>query len=136
MGKKKPKSKRTGRIPDLTPEVHAAIVAAVASGAPRDIVAQSVGIHRATLFAWLARGRKEKTGMYRDLSDAIKKAEAACIVDSCTLIRDAGKKHWQARAWLLERRYPGEFGLNRLELAELKKQILELKALVDARDGS
>lgn len=52
--------KRTGRIPKLVPEAHASIVRAISVGVPRELAAERAGVHRATLFRWLARGRADR----------------------------------------------------------------------------
>jgi transposase len=133
------KGKRTGRIPKLTPETQAAIARDISAGVPREHAAERAGIHRATLFRWLARGRK-KAGPFRDLCDAVKRAEADAVAASVARIRRAAQGgqvierttttttrpdgssttktvekvtagQWAADAWWLERRHPGEFAL-------------------------
>jgi hypothetical protein len=153
------KSKRTGRIPKLTPEIHAAVVRDIAAGVPREHAAERASIHRATLFRWLARGRKDRAGPYRDLCDAVKRAEADALAASVARIRRAAQGgqvierttttttrkdgssttkvvermtagQWTADAWWLERRHPDEFAGNRHEAKELREQLKALLKLV------
>jgi hypothetical protein len=160
------KSKRTGRIPKLTPEVQTAIVRDIAAGVPREHAAERASIHRATLFRWLARGRKDRTGPYRDLCDAVKKAEADALAASVARIRRAAqggqvierttitttkpdgtvvtksvekvtRGEWTADAWWLERRHPDEFAGNRHEAKELREQLQAvLKLVSDGKLGA
>lgn len=153
------RSKRTGRIPKLTPEVRAAVARDVAAGVPREHAAERAGVHRATLFRWLARGRKDHTGPYRDLCDALKKAEAEALAASVARIRRAAQGgqvterttttttrkdgssttkvvekctagQWTADAWWLERRHPDAFAGNRHDVKELREQLKTLLKLV------
>lgn len=49
---------------------------------------------------------------------AVDQAEADAKVESIARIRTAGKQGvWQADAWYLERKYPGEYGRTRVELS-------------------
>ena len=153
------KSKRTGRIPKLTPEVHKDIIRDLGAGVPREHAAEHAGVHRTTLFRWLARGRKDKSGPFRDLCNAVKKAEAEAVAASVARIRRAAQGgqvierttttttrkdgssttkvvekttagQWTADAWWLERRHPEEFASNRQEAKELREQLKALLKLV------
>lgn len=58
------------------------------------------------MLRWIARGREQSRGIYRDLVDALVKAEAQSEILAVARIRKAGEVHWTATAWWLERRYP------------------------------
>ncbi len=73
---------------------------------------------------------KTKRAPYLAFSNAVKKAEADAIARAVATIIIAGRKTWQAHAWWLERKWPEDWGTNRLELAQLKRDIYELKRQV------
>lgn len=64
------KPRRRGRTPKLTPEVHEAILESLRRGYPLTEAARHGGIHPATLFRWLERGRK-RPGPYRRFAAAL-----------------------------------------------------------------
>ncbi|WP_367356694.1 hypothetical protein [Mesotoga sp.] len=82
----------------------------IVAGNTREHTAQALGIHRDTFSHWLTRGKKDSKGPYKELYDAIDKAEAEAVARNVALIQSAAKKSWQAAAWWLERRYPQHFG--------------------------
>jgi transposase len=121
---------KTGRPSKFVPEAAAVVVKYVRKGCPRQFAANAAGLGRSTLQRWLARGKKEDTGEFRDFWDAIKKAEAKVVFDRIQRINDAADKGtWQAAAWWLERRYPEEFGIQRREIKELTALIREAERL-------
>ena len=79
-------------------------------GTPATYVAQAVDVDRTTWYKWLQRGEKDKSGIYFDLFNAVKKAEGRAIQRNVSIIQKAAINNWQAAAWWLERRYPKEFG--------------------------
>ncbi|HEY8768006.1 MAG TPA: hypothetical protein VIP09_12230 [Dehalococcoidia bacterium] len=99
-----------GRPSKLTPDVQGRVLAAISAGNTRATAAAYARVGLSTLMAWLARGEKATRGQYREFLDAVKNAEAAAVVTSVALVRQAASEHWQAAAWWLERRYPDEWG--------------------------
>lgn len=74
-----------------------------------DII-DALGVHKSTFYRWLAN---PDTKVKRALCDQLKKAEAEYKRQLLTTIRSAAlekTQHWTAAAWLLERKYPQEFG--------------------------
>ena len=133
----KPKSK-TGRPSKFVPEAAAAVLEHVRRGAPRHIAANAAGLGRSTLMRWMARGKKERRGQFRDFWDALKKAEAELIIELVQRINAAAERGtWQAAAWTLERRYPEKFSTHGRELAAFRKEVVELRKLVppDVQNG-
>ena len=125
-----------GRPTSLTPEVQARIVEAVAAGNTRHDAAEYAGVGRSTFLAWLARGRKKngRNGRpYRDLLDAVKKAEAGAVVRNVAIIQKAANKTWQAAAWWLERKNPQDWAGYRHEVRELLKLARQIRER--QRDG-
>ena len=77
-----------------------------------DIIA-ALGIHPSTFYRWLKDGEDAKTGVKRALYEEIKKAEALYKKSLLTTIKSAAEsraQYWTAAAWLLERKYPMEYG--------------------------
>ena len=75
----------------------------------RDIIA-ALGIHESTFYRWIG---DPKTKLQRALSEGLKKEESAFKRTLLTTIRSAAlarNQYWTAAAWLLERKYPDEFG--------------------------
>ena len=156
MGTAQLKKQKTGRPSKFVPAAAAAVLGHVRRGSPRHIAANAAGLGRSTLMRWMARGKKEHRGQFRDFWDAIKKAEAEAVVTSLERIQAAGKggalvsrtsvtnSHgittviekfaqpiWTADAWLLERRHPDEFAVNAREIKALTK---DLKVLAERLD--
>jgi transposase len=132
-----------GRISKLSPEVRKRLCDAVAAGNNRTVAAEFAGVGRSTFLSWMAKGRCQKSGPYRDLLDAIKKAEADAEVRNVAIIQKAANKTWQAAAWWLERTHPDRWASDRhiirdviRQMAQQEKQIEELKeALNRAADS-
>jgi hypothetical protein len=144
--------KNSGRTPDLTPKVQAAIVKAIAQGNPGKIAAKAAGVSERAFFYWLAWGRKKKDPIYIAFLAAVEKAEGISAKSSVAVVKKAAngvkatitkvikfpdgtektetttKKeyHWQAAAWLLERTNPEEFALKyKRELESLVESALD-----------
>lgn len=103
-------SPRSGRVA-LTPELIETIALNVASCAPLKDCAQAAGISRETLDEWLRRADdpREPDPIYRSLAESVARARSTAVVGMAATAR-SGRKGWQGSAWLLERRYPEEFG--------------------------
>lgn len=122
-----------GRTTKLTPERQKRIVAAVSLGLARERAAILGGINELTLRRWLARGQREKTGIYCTFCTAIKEAEIEAEARAISQIQAAasgksnrkverkfdaegnviseketffGAQQWTAAAWLAERMSP------------------------------
>jgi hypothetical protein len=95
--------KKIGRPSKATADRVAAIADAIANGVPACHAATAAGVHRSTLAAW----RSE----FPDIDDILQKAESGAIAYHISVVkRAAADGVWQASAWWLERRFPGEFG--------------------------
>lgn len=96
-----------GRPTSLTPEVERAVCSALRGGNYRETAAQAAGIHRNTLRNWITRGEQEEEP-YASFLYAVEKAEAA---GERKLLREIRKgcDGWQARSWILERRWPARW---------------------------
>jgi transposase len=109
----------------LTPELQALVVEALNSGNYIETAAAYAGIHEATVYRWLERGRIERARLsdddgaeedpeetpYREFCEAVEKTRANAEVRSLALIQKAAMDGtWQASAWYLERSYPRKWG--------------------------
>ena len=96
-----------GRPTSLTPEVERAVCAALRGGNYRETAAQAAGLHRNSLRNWLQRGEQGEEP-YASFLCAVEKAEAA---GERKLLREIRKgcDGWQARSWILERRWPSRW---------------------------
>lgn len=65
-----------GRKTKLTPLLQKTICDAICAGNYAETSAAYAGIVKSTYYHWLERGKSAKSGIYKDFSDAIKKAEA------------------------------------------------------------
>ncbi|NUN47678.1 MAG: hypothetical protein HUU15_02455 [Candidatus Brocadiae bacterium] len=100
----------------LTPEIQEKVVQAIALGATYEVAATYSGIRRETIWRWVKRGEGERSGRYKAFADAVKAADGKSAVQALANIRAAAKGSWQANAWLLERRYPEQYGRGKLEV--------------------
>ena len=97
------------RKTSLTPEIQEKIVGLIKLGNYVDTTCKIVGIHKDTLYEWLKRGRTGEEPFATFMvafEEAIGQAEAMLIAG----IRAAGKEHWQAMAWMAERRFNKRWG--------------------------
>jgi len=113
----------------LTKERYDAIVKLIGAGNYTIRACQAVGIGRTTYDDWLRRGEADEgqgvESIYRSFRGDIKKAESDSIAKNVALIGEAAKKEWQAAAWLLERKYPKEWG-RRIELGVDESNVVRL----------
>ncbi len=104
-----------GRPTSLTPEVQDAIVTSIRAGNYRATAAASAGVHRNSITNWQERGESGEEP-YAGFLCAIEKAEAEAESSLLAEIRGAqpsvtgegghGADLWQAKAWMMERRWP------------------------------
>ena len=70
---------------------------------------QLSGITETSFYEW----KKKKP----EFVESIKRAEILNKKRAIALIQKAGEETWQANAWFLERRYPNEYGKQRIEIS-------------------
>lgn len=119
-----------GRETALTPEVQAVIVEASRKGLPITFAGPRVGLHESTVRNWMRWGKTGKSPLYVAFFTAVKQAQAEYVLSCVSEIKTHGATSWQALAWLLERMHRDEFGGDKLEINQLKKELRELRALV------
>lgn len=101
-----------GRPTKFSPELQEIICKKIADGATYAEAAEAAGINYFTFLRWRQAGEKQDSGRYCEFCEAIKTAEDQSKQTLLKRIVTAGKdpKFWQANAWILERRFPKEFG--------------------------
>ncbi len=77
-----------GRRPGITPEITAAVLAAVKVGAPLEVAAQAAGVPARTFWDWMRRGDEGKKP-YVEFSQSVWRAEAEVHVSVVGSIRQA-----------------------------------------------
>lgn len=146
---KAPKKRKRGRQPEISPERVALLTEAAGNFLPRMQAARMARISYATYRNWVRRGEaawhkaqedenrvKEDDRIYVDLFLGIGESLANAISESLEDIKKAGKKNWQAQAWILARVCPDDFGDNRLEIREMKKEFGQLlKELAELKNS-
>lgn len=76
-------------------------------------IAAAIGVCKQTFSTWI---NHPKTKVQRELAEQLKKAESDYKAVLLNTIRDAAlakNSFWTAAAWLLERKYPEEYSVNR-----------------------
>ncbi len=103
-----PKLPRRGRRPVLTQEMADTMYTMLANGNSVETAADFVGINPCTFYDWMNKGNRAQSGMYAEFAKTMKKARAIAKVALVQAISQ--HPSWQAKAWLLERRFPKEWG--------------------------
>lgn len=103
----------TGRPPCFTPAKAARVVRAIRRGLPYKLAAAAGGVSYNTFVRWRNEGAKpDGPPQFRQFLNRLRMAEADAAERLFGLIEDRAKEHWQAAAWMLERRHPDLFGKN------------------------
>ena len=103
-------SKR-GRPPKINdPERIEKLLNALKAGNYIDAACAWAGIGENTYYTWMKKGEDAKSGKYREFRESVKEAKAQAEVILVAQIKQAIPEHWQAAAWMLERRNPEKWG--------------------------
>lgn len=115
---------RVGRPSKLTKERKKVLLNQIKLGQPYELACGRAGIHYSNFRRWVKKGEEAQSGEYREFRDDLKEAEGEAAERLLATIRQSGNEgHWQASAWILERRYPQHFGrMSRPEPAEEEKK--------------
>jgi transposase len=93
----------------LTAEVQTRIVQAIRAGNYAEIACRSARISSSTLYRWLERGERERSGPYAEFAAAVRLAEAEAEVYAVATIRQAMPTDWRGSLAFLERRHPSRW---------------------------
>jgi hypothetical protein len=136
----------------LTYELIEEICTYIENGNSNNDTCKLVGISDSSFYSWLADAEKFQKGeevqdgeIKLDLLDNIKRAEAGFKAFHINNITKSSRKEWTASAWLLERKFPKEFGridrnaimLSKADNGMLKQmnELLQEMALGDDEDS-
>lgn len=107
---------RTGRIPRLAKANREALCENLRVGVPVTTAGTLAGIPKGTLMEWLAKGRDDGAREpYRSLAVDVDLALAEFQASKVKQVGEAAVKDHRAATWLLERRFPNEFGDPRVQ---------------------
>ena len=95
-------------------------------GATRQAAAQAGGVSPGTVVAWLKRGRNGEQP-YQDFRQSYVEAEYYSRESLLAKMATHYDSSWQSVAWMLERRFPDEYG---------KKQEVKLSGSIDLKNTS
>src|SRR6188472_3187072 len=79
----------SGRPTKLTAAIIRSIGKHLKLGLSRDTAAELEGVGRRTFARWLATGRREDSGLFRQFWHEVKKAEAAAVAAHAATVRKA-----------------------------------------------
>lgn len=95
----------------ISREIIEKIAESVLHGSSYEAAAAAAGIHYDTLNEWMKKGREQKSGIYREFSEALETANGQCTVNMVRIIQSAAAKgDWKAALEWLKRRRRGEWG--------------------------
>ena len=97
----------------LTDEMRVKLLKLIRKGNTHDDAAKACRISPATLKLWAVSDR--------DFGEALGAAESEGKAAAIEKLYDAGDKDWKAALALLERKYPGEWGLKQIVQIETEK---------------
>ena len=100
-----------GRPCLLTKQREAALLKGIEEGLPLKHAAMLAGVSYDSLNRWRKNGESEYAAIeFRNFCKALRRSEAVAVQNLVKLVHAAGKTDWRAASWMLERRFPEEFG--------------------------
>jgi hypothetical protein len=132
----------TGRPSSLTPAVLQQAKECLAECPQLCVLAGRLGVTYRTVCNWQRAGRVaaerrnragnkllDKFDNHVEIFHAIKEAQARWQLEMMAAIK-ADPQGWQRYAWLLERCFPEHYSSNRLELRELRRELVDLRKAI------
>lgn len=99
----------------ITKETWDLLLNAIATGLTNKDACNAVGISEESLYKRTRKPKEDCTPDEIEFVESLKKAQIKFKLQHLQNISKAGSKHWQASAWILERKFKREFG--RLEIS-------------------
>lgn len=122
-----------GRPLKLTEELILGICQAILDGNFRYVAAAKFKISPSALRRWLQLGKKFPDGIYGQLLALVRESEATAEATFVKAVTAAGAADDpKYLCWWLERKFPQRWGRYRGELADLKREVRDLKRLIGA----
>lgn len=141
------KEKRLGRPPKISEDIIQEFKKVLPTCLFIESIGASLGLDRTTWKNWLKRGRREYTRLKVEAAKPIRKerlylrfyltyrkAIAKGEISLTKELKKHGKKHWQAIAFMLERRFQDRWGTDKAEFRRLHKQVQELAEQLKGED--
>ena len=94
----------------LTPDVQELIVVGINAGLTFRLSCGLAGVNPATFYRWLEKGETAKSGAFREFCDTVSRAKADSALRLVSQIMLQAPTDWRAAAFLLERRFPDDYG--------------------------
>lgn len=95
----------------LTPELQERFCEAIENGDSILGACGYVGIDESTYYNWIKRANEAKSRTkFVKFKECVDKAKAKALHNFEQVITSASMEHWQAAAWMLERRHPNLYG--------------------------
>lgn len=95
----------------MTEETKGILLQGIQAGLTYELACNAAGISYQTFRNWMKAGAAAKTGHFLEFFEEVKKVEGQGAMRLISLIQRAGNEgHWQAAAWILERRYRESYG--------------------------
>ena len=116
------KGKEGRPISALTPELIKNIEVFLKEGNYVNVVCKFLGIDERSFYRWLKKGEKQKSGLYGNLCQSVKKAESAAEILAVRDVKN-GDKGWTSRAWFLERKFKDRWGRDNQNIDQQPTQI-------------
>jgi transposase len=124
-----------GRPTLCTPDVIAAFEKYMRAGCTLDDAAALLGFSRSAAFDWKARGEAGESP-FADFSDAVTRAaaefKAECLAGVASGRMMNGDRDWKAQAFVLERRFPAEYGPQQVVAVKVEQQLEKALDRLDA----
>ncbi len=95
-----------GRPTKLTPELIVRICNYIRAGNHLNVVCVANGITFQTYRNWIKRGERARSGIFFELFESVRQAEAECESSLVAGWMSQAPKDWRAAAAFLERRFP------------------------------
>jgi transposase len=105
-----------GRKTKLNAEVRERFLQAIRVGATYDLACKFAGITYQTFLNWKERAEKDGSGEFFEFFEDISKAEGLAAIKWLALLDKHADIDPKWAAWKLERRYPEQYGRQRVEL--------------------
>lgn len=95
----------------LTPELQEKFCDAIENGDSILGACGYVGIDESTYYKWMKKAEEAKgRSKFVKFKECVDKAKAKALHNFEQVITRASTEHWQAAAWMLERRHPNMYG--------------------------
>ena len=94
----------------LTPEVQDIIVDGINAGLTCGLTCARAGVTPSTFYSWLEKGEAAKSGALMEFFDTVSRARADSAMRLVSQITLQAPTDWRAAAFLLERRFPDDYG--------------------------